>query len=116
MNRQIKILKKAKESLNKLGLTVQKRVADFLLTEVVNDPLSKGKALTGEKHGLRMYKMDDIKLTCKVTYYEIIIMVISDTSKNKITKEKLAKTDFGAIIRENLNRLGKFKGFKTEGQ
>ncbi|MBR6566017.1 MAG: type II toxin-antitoxin system RelE/ParE family toxin [Spirochaetaceae bacterium] len=59
-----------------LDRTVQKRVKKYMdEVQALDDPRSRGHALTGELSGLWRYRVGDWRIICKIKDTELIILV-----------------------------------------
>ena len=60
-----------------LDRTVQKRVKKYMdEVQALDDPRSRGHALTGELSGLWRYRVGDWRIICKIKDKELIILVV----------------------------------------
>ena len=60
-----------------LDRTVQKRVKKYMdEVQALDDPRSRGHALTGELSGLWRYRVGDWRIICKIKDTELIILVV----------------------------------------
>jgi len=58
----------AERQLRKLDRQWQKKILDYLEDEIasLDDPRSRGKALTGDKGGLWRYRVGDYRIICSL--------------------------------------------------
>ena len=74
---KVKITKTAKKSLEKLDITIQKRILDFLSElEILDNPRIKGKSLKGNLKEYWRYRVGDYRILSKIIDDELIILVI----------------------------------------
>ncbi len=74
---KVSITKTAKKSLEKLDITIQKRILDFLSElEILDNPRIKGKSLKGNLKEYWHYRVGDYRILSKIIDNELIIMVI----------------------------------------
>lgn len=68
----------AVKQLKKLGRPAQKRIIEFLDTHVlgVADPRQRGRALSGDLHGLWRYRVSDYRVVCQLQDDVLIVLVI----------------------------------------
>lgn len=60
-----------------LDRTVQKRVKKYMdEVQALDEPRSRGHALTGELSGLWRYRVGDWRIICKIKDTELIILVV----------------------------------------
>ena len=66
-----------KKQLKKLDAAISKRVLDYLeQIELLNNPRSRGKALTSNLSGLWRYRVGDYRILCRIRDDKLIITVI----------------------------------------
>ena len=66
-----------KKQLKKLDAAISKRVLDYLeQVELLDNPRSRGKALTSNLAGLWRYRVSDYRILCRIRDDELIITVI----------------------------------------
>lgn len=74
---KVSITKTAKKSLEKLDITIQKRILDFLSElEILDNPRIKGKSLKGNLKEYWRYRVGDYRILSKIIDDELIILVI----------------------------------------
>lgn len=74
---KVSITKTAKKSLEKLDITIQKRILDFLSElEILDNPIIKCKSLKGNLKEYWRYRVGDYRILSKIIDNELIIMVI----------------------------------------
>ena len=74
---KVNITKTAKKSLEKLDITIQKRILDFLSElEILDNPRIKGKSLKGNLKEYWRYRVGDYRILSKIIDDELIILVI----------------------------------------
>lgn len=68
---------KAQKDFKKLDISIQKRIKTFTQEiENLENPRSKGKALTGDLKGFWRYRIGDYRLVCEILDNELIIYTI----------------------------------------
>ena len=73
---KVNITKTAKKSLEKLDITIQKRILDFLSElEILDNPRIKGKSLKGNLKEYWRYRVGDYRILSKIIDDELIILV-----------------------------------------
>ena len=66
-----------KKQLKKLDAAISKRVLDYLeQIELLDNPRSRGKALTSNLSGLWRYRVGDYRILCRIRDDRLIITVI----------------------------------------
>ena len=66
-----------KKQLKKLDAAISKRVLDYLeQVELLDNPRSRGKALTSNLAGLWRYRVSDYRILCRIRDDKLIITVI----------------------------------------
>ena len=66
-----------KKQLKKLDAAIAKRVLDYLeRVELLENPRSRGKALTSNLSGLWRYRVGDYRILCRIHDDKLIITVI----------------------------------------
>ena len=66
-----------KKQLKKLDAAISKRVLDYLeQVELLDNPRSRGKALTSNLAGLWRYRVSDYRILCRIHDDKLIITVI----------------------------------------
>ena len=66
-----------KKQLKKLDSAISKRVLDYLeQIELLDDPRSRGKALTSNLSGLWRYRVGNYRILCRINDDRLIITVI----------------------------------------
>lgn len=73
---KINIIKSVKKSLEKLDITIQKRILDFLSElEILDNPRIKCKSLKGDLKEYWRYRVGDYRILSKIIYNKLIILV-----------------------------------------
>lgn len=82
---KIEFIQGVEKPFSKLPKTVQKRIATFL-DEVASleDPRSRGKALTGSLSGLWRYRVGDYRIICRIKNDVLTVYVIDIGHRSKI--------------------------------
>jgi mRNA interferase RelE/StbE len=75
----VEFLASAKKSFKKLDRPWQQAILDYLENEisVLDDPRSRGKALTGEKRGLWRYRVGDYRIICDIEDSRLTILAVA---------------------------------------
>ncbi|MBV9937245.1 MAG: type II toxin-antitoxin system RelE/ParE family toxin [Acidobacteriaceae bacterium] len=76
----------AERQLRKLGRQWQKKILDYLEDEIasLDDPRSRGKALTGDKGGLWRYRVGDYRIICSLENKVLLILVVAVGHRREI--------------------------------
>lgn len=76
---------KAQKDFKKLDISIQKRIKAFTQEiEKLENPRSKGKALTGDLKGFWRYRIGDYRLVCEILDNELIIYTIKISHRKNI--------------------------------
>ena len=76
---------KAKKQLKKLDSFISKRILDYLeQLELIDDPRSRGKALTSNLAGLWRYRVGDYRILCRIHEDKLVITVIEIAHRSTI--------------------------------
>ena len=71
------LTKASKKQLKKLDSSISKRILDYLeQLELLDDPRSRGKALTSNLAGLWRYRVGDYRIFCRIYDDKLVITVI----------------------------------------
>ena len=74
-----------KKQLKKLDAAISKRVLDYLeQVELLDNPRSRGKALTSNRAGLWRYRVSDYRILCRIRDDELIITVIEIAHRSTV--------------------------------
>ena len=74
-----------KKQLKKLDAAVSKRVLDYLeQIELLDNPRSRGKALTSNLSGLWRYRVGDYRILCRICDDKLIITVIEIAHRSTV--------------------------------
>ena len=74
-----------KKQLKKLDAAISKRVLDYLeQVELLDNPRSRGKALTSNLAGLWRYRVSDYRILCRIRDDELIIIVIEIAHRSTV--------------------------------
>lgn len=74
-----------KKQLKKLDAAISKRVLDYLeQVELLDNPRSRGKALTSNLAGLWHYRVSDYRILCRIRDDELIITVIEIAHRSTV--------------------------------
>ena len=75
----------SKKQLKKLDAAISKRVLDYLeQVELLDNPRSRGKALTSNLAGLWRYRVSDYRILCRIRDDELIITVIEIAHRSTV--------------------------------
>ena len=85
---RIRFSKQAEKEFYKLDKPIQKQLKKFIekLTQL-EDPRSRGKALTANLAGLWRYRVGKYRLICKIIGSELVILVVDIAHRNDIYDE-----------------------------
>ena len=76
---------KAKKQLKKLDSSISKRILDYLeQLELIDDPRSRGKALTSNLAGLWRYRVGYYRILCRIHEDKLVITVIEIAHRSTI--------------------------------
>ena len=76
---------KAQKDFKKLDISIQKRIKTFTQEiENLENPRSKGKALTGDLKGFWRYRIGDYRLVCEILENELIIYTIKISHRKNV--------------------------------
>ena len=74
-----------KKQLKKLDAAISKRVLDYLeQVELLDNPRSRGKALTSNLAGLWRYRVSDYRILYRIRDDELIITVIEIAHRSTV--------------------------------
>ena len=74
-----------KKQLKKLDAAILKRVLDYLeQIELLDNPRSRGKALTSNLSGLWRYRVGDYRILCRIRDDKLIITVIEIAHRSTV--------------------------------
>ena len=74
-----------KKQLKKLDAAISKRVLDYLeQVDLLDNPRSRGKALTSNLAGLWRYRVSDYRILCRIRDDELIITVIEIAHRSTV--------------------------------
>ena len=77
--------KASKKQLKKLDSSISKRILDYLeQLELLDDPRSRGKALTSNLSGLWRYRVGDYRIFCRIYDDKLVITVIEIAHRSTI--------------------------------
>lgn len=81
--------KEAVKELKKLNKSIQKRVLSYMREiEQLDDPRTRGHALTGNLKGYWRYRVDDLRIICKIIDKELVIIVVKLGNRREIYLNK----------------------------
>nr|WP_231994840.1 type II toxin-antitoxin system RelE/ParE family toxin [Vaginimicrobium propionicum] len=82
---KIEVFAKADKSLRKLDRQVARKIVAALaeLAEL-DDPRSRGKALTGNLVGLWRYRVGDYRLLCLIDDEVLVVLVVDVAHRSKV--------------------------------
>ena len=77
------------KSLAKIDRKQADRIWEFLEVELVNmnNPRSKGKALSGNLKGLWRYRVGDYRIICQIIDNELVILVVELGHRKEIYRK-----------------------------
>ncbi len=79
------LTKASKKQLKKLDSSISKRILDYLeQLELIDDPRSRGKALTSNLAGLWRYRVGDYRILCRIHEDKLVITVIEIAHRSTI--------------------------------
>ena len=79
------LTKASKKQLKKLDSSISKRILDYLeQLELLDDPRSRGKALTSNLAGLWRYRVGDYRIFCRIYDDKLVITVIEIAHRSTI--------------------------------
>lgn len=69
---------RARKELRKLDKVLQKRILQYLRERIAGDedPRRFGKPLSYDKYGLWRYRVQDIRIICRIEEDELIVLVV----------------------------------------
>lgn len=84
---KIEVFAKADKSLRKLDRQVARKIVAALaeLAEL-DDPRSRGKALTGNLVGLWRYRVGDYRLLCLIDDEVLVVLVVDVAHRSKVNR------------------------------
>ncbi len=84
---KIEVFAKADKSLRKLDRQVARKIVAALaeLAEL-DDPRSRGKALTGNLAGLWRYRVGDYRLLCLIDDEVLVVLVVDVAHRSKVNR------------------------------
>lgn len=86
---KVRISESARRQIKKLDKPVRQQIIAFLEElQDIDNPHSRGKALTGALRGLWRYRVGDYRLICSIEAGELIIMVLQVAHRSKVYKRK----------------------------
>ena len=75
----------SKKQLKKLDAAISKRVLDYLeQVELLDNPRSRGKALSSNLAGLWRYRVGDYRILCRIRDDKLIITVIEIAHRSTV--------------------------------
>lgn len=85
----IELSEHAEKELSKLDRPVAKRIyRELIEIEQLDDPRSRGKALTGNLSGLWRYRVGDYRVICSIDDDVLVIFAIEIAHRSKVYKGK----------------------------
>ena len=79
------LTKASKKQLKKLDSSISKRILDYLeQLELIDNPRSRGKALTSNLSGLWRYRVGDYRILCRIHEDKLVITVIEIAHRSTI--------------------------------
>jgi mRNA interferase RelE/StbE len=79
---------KSRKQIKKLSRNVQVDILDYLehRVAVLDNPRSRGEALTANKAGLWRYRVGDYRIICQIIDNKLIILVIEAGHRREVYK------------------------------
>ena len=85
----IEVSERALRSLRKMDKQIARRVRDELLEIAkLEDPRSRGKALTGNLAGVWRYRIGDYRILCDIEDSRLVILVIDVAHRREVYKRR----------------------------
>lgn len=85
----IEVSERALRSLRKMDKQIARRVRDELLEIAkLEDPRSRGKALTGNLAGVWRYRIGDYRILCDIEDGRLVILVIDVAHRREVYKRR----------------------------
>lgn len=85
----IKVSKRSDKQLRKLNRQVADRITKYIKDiSLLDDPRTKGKALTGTLRGLWRYRVEDYRIICDIIDDELVILVLETEHRSKVYKNQ----------------------------
>ena len=85
----IEASERALRSLRKMDKQIARRVRDELLEIAkLEDPRSRGKALTGNLAGVWRYRIGDYRILCDIEDGRLVILVIDVAHRREVYKRR----------------------------
>lgn len=82
---EIKVTPRADKAIGKLDKPVARRVLKELReVSALDDPRSRGKALTGNLAGLWRYRVGDYRIICDILDDELVVLAIDVAHRREI--------------------------------
>ena len=82
-----KLSSAATKAMRALDKPVARRIAQELETvSALDDPRSRGKALTGAFAGLWRYRVGDYRIVCDIEDGELVVLVVDVAHRSRIYK------------------------------
>ncbi len=79
------LTKKARKNLDKLDKPIAKAITDYMdKIQNLDDPRSKGKALTGNLAGLWRYRVSDYRVLCRIEDKILTIFAIKISHRKDV--------------------------------
>lgn len=85
----IEVSERALRSLRKMDKQIARRVRDELLEIAkLEDPRSRGKALTGNLAGVWRYRIGDYRILCDIEDNRLVVIVIDVAHRREVYKRR----------------------------
>lgn len=85
----IKVSKRADKQIRKLDKNTANIITKYLREiSLLDDPRTKGKALTGTLRGLWRYRIGDYRIICDVIDNELVILELEAEHRSKVYKNQ----------------------------
>lgn len=86
---EIRFSERAVKSLSKLDKqTARRMTATLREVAALDDPRSRGKALTGNLVGLWRYRVGDYRIVCDIDGMRLVVLVVDVAHGSKVYKTK----------------------------
>lgn len=86
---EIRISESARRQMKKLDKPVSTQIVEFLDDlKNLDDPRSRGKALTGNLRGLWCYRVGDYRLICSIHDGELVILILDAGHHSRVYQHR----------------------------
>lgn len=85
----IDFTEKSERQLSKLDKSTKRQIVSYLRElERLEDPRSRGKALTGKLRGLWRYRVGDYRLVCSLEDGRLLILILNVDHRSKVYQSR----------------------------